>query len=41
MDPDNYQYSLVEELSFIRPGGTEEELRAANILLREIRDAGG
>lgn len=38
---DNYQYSLTEKLSFVRCGGTEEELRAANILLQEIREAGG
>ena len=41
MDEGNYQYSLVEKLSFTRPGGTEAELRAANILLEEIRAAGG
>lgn len=38
---DNYQYLLTEKLSFVRCGGTEEELRAANILLDEIRQAGG
>ena len=31
----------MEKLSFTRPGGTEAELRAANILLEEIRAAGG
>lgn len=34
-------FDLVKELSFIRYGGTDDELRAANILLREIREAGG
>lgn len=41
MDMNNYQYSLVEKLSFVRPGGTEEELCAAKILLQEIEEAGG
>ena len=41
MDQNHYQYSLVEKLSFVRPGGTEEELRAARILLGEIEAAGG
>ncbi len=36
-----YQYDLVKKLSFIRYGGTEDELRAADILLQEIRDSGG
>ena len=37
----NYQYSLVEKLSFVRYGGTAEELRAAEILLEEIEKIGG
>ena len=37
----NYQYSLVEKLSFVRYGGTEAELRAAEILLSEIEKIGG
>jgi len=37
----NYQYSLVEKLSFVRYGGTEAELKAANILLEEIEKIGG
>lgn len=41
MENGNYQMDLVEKLSFIRYGGTEEELRAAHILLDEIRAAGG
>jgi len=36
-----YQYDLVEKLSFIRNGGTPEELRAAEILKAEIENAGG
>ena len=36
-----YQLSLVERLSFVRYGGTDEELRAANILMEEIEKAGG
>jgi hypothetical protein len=36
-----YQYDLVKRLSFVRFGGTDEELRAANILLGEIESAGG
>ena len=41
MESGNYQMSLVEKLSFSRYGGTEDELRAANILLEEIAAAGG
>ena len=37
----NYQYSLVEKLSFVRYGGTEKELEAAKILLDEIEKIGG
>ncbi len=37
----NYSYSLVERLSFIRYGGTDQELKAANILKEEIEKAGG
>ena len=40
-DMDNYQYELVEKLSFTRYGGTAQELAAANILLDEIKAAGG
>lgn len=36
-----YQFSLVKKLSFTRFGGTDQELRAANILMDEIRAAGG
>ncbi len=38
---DTYQYDLAKKLSFVRLGGTEDELRAANILLKEIEEAGG
>lgn len=41
MEKGEYQMSLVEKLSFIRYGGTEEELRAAHILQDEIAAAGG
>ena len=41
MESGNYQMSLVEKLSFSRYGGTEDERRAANILLEEIAAAGG
>ena len=41
METGKYQLSLVEKLSFIRYGGTEEELRAAHMLLEEIQAAGG
>ncbi len=37
----NYQYELVEKLSFVRYGGTEKELEAAKILLAEIEKIGG
>ena len=37
----NYQYELVEKLSFVRYGGTEEELKAAKIILAEIEKMGG
>lgn len=36
-----YQYDLVEKLSFVRFGGTKEEELAADILMNEIKDAGG
>ncbi len=36
-----YQYDLTKRLSFVRFGGTKEELDAANILLEEIESAGG
>ena len=38
---DNYQYSIVEKLSFVRWGGTEEEKRAAAIIKEEIEKLGG
>ena len=38
---DNFSYDLVERLSFLRYGGTDDELRAANILLDEIKKLGG
>ncbi len=41
MNTGEYQMSLVEKLSFVRYGGTEEELRAAHILQDEIKAAGG
>lgn len=41
MTDGNYQYSLVEKLSFVRYGGTEAELEAAKILLEEIENLGG
>ena len=41
MENGNYQMSLVEKLSFVRYGGTQEELRAAHILQDEIKAAGG
>ena len=37
----NYPYSIVEKISFIRYGGTEEEKRAAALLMEEIEAAGG
>lgn len=37
----NYQYEIVEKLSFKRYGGTEDELKAAHIILEEIEKAGG
>jgi len=36
-----YQYDLVQKMSFVRFGGTDKELEAANILLEEIEKAGG
>ncbi len=41
METGKYQLGLVEKLSFVRYGGTEDELRAAKLLLEEIRAAGG
>ena len=41
MESGRDQISLVKKLSFVRYGGTEEELRAARILLDEIQGAGG
>lgn len=41
MENENYSYALVEKLSFPRPGGSEEELLAANLLLDEIHRFGG
>ncbi len=37
----NYQYDLVKKLSFVRFGGTEAELSAAQLLLSEISSLGG
>ncbi len=36
-----YQYDLVQKLSFVRFGGTQQELDAANILMKEIEALGG
>ncbi len=36
-----YQYDIVKKLSFLRFGGTEDELKAANILADEIKSFGG
>lgn len=41
MEKGSYQMSLVERLSFIRYGGTDDEKRAADILMEEIKNAGG
>ena len=41
MSDGKYQYSLVENLSFLRFGGTEGERRAGDILMSEIERAGG
>lgn len=41
METGKYQLGLVEKLSFVRYGGTEDELRAARLLLEEIGAAGG
>ena len=38
---EKFPYSVVEKLSFIRYGGTDEEMRAANIIAEEIRAMGG
>lgn len=38
---DSYSYSLVQRLSFVRYGGTEQEKRAAEIILGEIEALGG
>ncbi len=37
----NYQYDLVQKLSFVRYGGTAEEKKAAEILMNEIESFGG
>ena len=34
-------FDLVKKMSFLRNGGTDDELRAANILLEEIEKGGG
>ena len=34
------QFELLEKMSFVRMGGTEEEMAAANILMDEIRAMG-
>ncbi len=36
-----YQYDLVQKMSFVRFGGTQQELDAANILMDEIEAFGG
>ncbi len=41
MENGQYQMSLVEKLSFVRYGGTEDELRAARLLQEEIEGFGG
>ena len=41
MENGKYQYELVERMSFVRYGGTDAELKAANILLGEIEKLGG
>lgn len=41
MENKNYQYELLQRLSFTRFGGTEKELEAAKILLGEIESFGG
>ena len=38
---ETYQYDLVQKLSFVRYGGTAEEKKAAEILMEEIKAAGG
>lgn len=38
---ETYQYDLVQKLSFVRYGGTAEEKKAAEILMDEIKAAGG
>ena len=37
----NYQYDITQKLSFVRYGGTAEELKAANIISAEIEKMGG
>ncbi len=41
MEKGQMQMSLVEELSFVRYGGTDDELRAANIIRDKISGLGG
>lgn len=41
MTSNNFPYSVAERLSFLRIAGTDEEMRAANILLEEIEKLGG
>ncbi|MGM9521853.1 MAG: M28 family metallopeptidase [Oscillospiraceae bacterium] len=41
MENGKYQYDLVSRLSFTRFGGTDDELRAAKLLMDEIDSAGG
>ena len=36
-----YQYEIVEQLSFVRYGGTENELKAARMILAETEKMGG
>jgi hypothetical protein len=41
INKETYQYEIVEKLSFTRYGGTDEEKRAADILVNEITSNGG
>ena len=41
INKETYSYEVVKKLSFTRWGGTEEEKRAAQIIMDEIAAAGG
>ena len=41
MEDHGYAYSVLEKLSFNRVAGTEDEKKAAQLLLSEIEQAGG